>query len=154
MIEYETCVEYNGESASAMQNAKNIFATHGFELEQGGETELVVTGPGMRSTKQNTIFGLTRGRFQFNDSTIEFKGELGGVEFMRKFLYFFPPALGGGLCIFFALSGHFANQNSAAIFTPLLCIAPWIFLSPIMAKSIKKKTERAIDTILHNMSRT
>jgi len=131
---------------------KTFFATHGFELEQVGETELVVTGPGMRSTKQNPILGLARGRFQFNESTVEFKGELGGVEFMRKFLYFFPPALGGGLCTFFALSNHFANQNPATVFTPLLCIASWIFISPIMAKAIKKKTERAIDTVLHNMS--
>jgi hypothetical protein len=149
MIKYQKSIEFTGDIDSAITLAKNIFATNGFQINQNGQSELTVSGAGMTSTKQDPIKGLTKGKLKVIGDKLEFTGELGGVQFMKKFLYFFPPALGFGLAVFFV----FTKQDINAGLTPVLCVAPWIIISPVMVKFIQKKTEGAIATALGNISR-
>ena len=151
MIKHEASIKFDGDLKSAMAMAKNIFATNGFKLNENDQAALSLIGPGMNSTKQNPIRGISRGELKFTESTLEFSGELGGVEFMKKFLIFFPLALGIGITIVFVILTYFTKQNFPSAFIPLLAIAPWIFISPIIIKNIQKKTEEAIQTTLCNI---
>jgi hypothetical protein len=153
MIKYETSVEFIGNLDSAINMAKNIFATNGFKMNQIDQTKLSVTGPGMNSTKQNPIRGLSRGELNFTGETLEFKGELGGIAFVKKFLKFFPLALGTGMTVFFVGLLYFTRQNILFGFIPLLAVAPWLFISPVISRRIQKKTEDAIATTLENISK-
>ena len=149
MIKYQKSIEFNGDLDSAMTLAKYIFATNGFQINQNGQSELAVAGTGMTSTKQDPLKGLTKGKLIVSEENLEFTGELGGVQFMKKVLYFCPPALGLGLTAFFVFTKHDINAG----LTQFLCFAPWIVISPVMAKFIQKKTEGAIATALRNISR-
>lgn len=153
MIKYEKSVGFSGDVESAITLAKNIFAANGFKISQIDQTEFSVTGPGMSSTKQNPIRGLSRGKLKFTGETLAFTGELGGVEFMKKFLIIFPLALGIGMTLLFAGIGGITKQNDLSGFIPLLTVAPWIFISPIMIKVIQKRTEDAVATALENISK-
>ena len=68
---------------------------------------------------------------------------------MQWFLYLFPPALGGLLALTFALIPHFPRQASLA---PFLAVSPWLIISPLMGRWIRKRTIRAIDTLAHNLT--
>jgi len=154
MIKYEKSVEFTGDLDAAMKLAQNIFTSNGFKMDRIGETELSVTGPGMTSTKQNPIRGLSRGQLKISGATLAFTGELGGVGFMKKFLYLFPPALAIGMTFFFAIKMDLTKQNIMPVLRPVfLAVAPWIVISPLMSKYIQKKTEDAVSTAVENISR-
>lgn len=155
MITYETSVNSNNDPTAAIAAAKNYFTSNDFRIEIIGKREFEVTGPGMNSNKQNPIRGVSKGRLTFSDYSIEFNGELGGVQFMKNFLYFFPPGLGLFLGISFAVTSYFNGDfNVQKVFLPLIIVVPWLILSPLMAKSLENKTQKAIDTLLYNIANT
>ena len=127
MIKHEASIKFDGDLKSAMAMAKNIFATNGFKLNENDQAALSLIGPGMNSTKQNPIRGISRGELKFTESTLEFSGELGGVEFMKKFLIFFPLALGIGITIVFVILTYFTKQNFSICFYPITGYSPLDF---------------------------
>lgn len=152
MIKYEKSVEFSGNQDSAVALAKNIFSANDFKINQIDQSVLSVTGPGMQSNRQNLLRGISRGELKFSEAAIEFNGELGGVEFMKKFLCIFPAALGLGLTVLFEVQAYLLKQNLLFSFIPLLAVAPWLFISPFMIKRIQRNTEDAIATALDNIS--
>jgi len=152
MIIYEKKIRFDGDAVSAMEKAKNFFMMHGFKLAIKEENTLLITGRGMISNRENAIKGLTKGQLRITEFFIEFKGELGGVQFMKKFLYLFPPVLMLILIMIFSIIALFTNQFSIGILAPILAIAPWLIISPIFAKSIQRKTEESINILLLNLS--
>ncbi len=153
MITYDKKIEFNGDSTSAMLAAKNIFMNSGFKIEIINDNELLITGPGMSSTKQNPLCGVTKGWLKITESSVEFFGELGGIEFMKKFIYYFPPMLCVGIMLINILIANFSdNFPLPNIFTPLLTLVPWIFISPLVVKKIQKRTIDAIHTALNNIT--
>lgn len=83
---------------------------------------------------------------------------------MCRFVRLFPLGLGLGLSVFFAvlfgviLPNVIPNPRGnpppmwlvAAI--PLLAISPWPFVAPAMSRLITRRTVRALDTLLTNMT--
>jgi len=153
MIKYEKTIEFDGDITSAIAKANEVFSSNGIEIHQSSSDKLILIGPGKIRGKENPIKALKRGELKFTDSTLEFSGELDGVEFMKKFLYIFPPALGVGLMIFFLSLAYFTKQDFSVSFTPLLTVAPWLILSPIMATWIHKSTEKSIKKALDKVTR-
>jgi hypothetical protein len=97
--------------------------------------------------------------------------ELGGVETMRRFLMRFPFLLGFGLAAFFAIGGGvFFGQLfgvgfgvpwaqggrwvAMAMIFGILPVAPWVVISPLMVRMIRKRTHQALDVLAHNSSLT
>jgi len=153
MITYETSVPFTGDPGPAIAAARLFLGANGFKVDQPNNAELLATGPGMRSTRQNPILGVTSGRLKFTGRSIDFTGELGGVEFMRKFLCYFPPGLALGLMISFCIAGVFVPDFPwVAVAIAPLAVLPWIFISPLMLRSITKKTHAAVDTLLENIA--
>lgn len=150
-MDYTSSVPFKGSVSSAIEAARLHFMANGFRLDQPSETELIATGRGMYSTKQNPITGVSHARISVSPDSIEIVAELGGVKFMRKFLYIFPPALAGCLALIFAF---IPDVPGYAPFMAILPVLPWVILSPLMAGWIKNRTIRALDTLAHNMTST
>ncbi len=152
MIKYNKTIEFNGDTSSAMTTAKNFFISNGFKLELRGDDTLLLKGPGMISNRQNAIRGVSKGQLQITSSSIVFTGDLGGVEFMKKFVCFFPPLLILGLTATLSIVFYLTNQFSVEFLAFALLIIPWLIIGPLVGRSIQRRTENAIDTLLENLT--
>ena len=147
-MDYKTTVPFTGSSSAAMEAARSQFMANGFKLDQFSDEQLVVTGPGMYNNQQNPIVGISHAKITVSSSTIEICAELGGVKFMQMFIYIFPPALGIFLALVFACIPSFPRRASLTAILPVL---PWVVISPLMARWLKNRTTKAVDTLVHNM---
>ena len=154
-MEYSKTVPFTGKAAKALEVARLTFLPQGFQIVASTDYELRVTGPGLNSTRENPLRGITEASIIIRPSAsaIEMKATLGGVEKMKKFLTFFPL----GMAIFFLIVFGVltltvpALRNPLFFLLPVLPLAPWLFLSPWMSRMIAKRTVQAIDTLLNNM---
>lgn len=155
-MEYSKTVPFTGKAAKALEVARATFLPQGFQIVASTDYELRVTGPGLNSTKENPLKGITEASIIIRPSAsaIEMKATLGGVEKMKKFLIFFPLGLAlFFLIVFGALTLTLPTlRNPIFLLIPLLALSPWLFLSPWMSRMIGTRTVRAIDTLLNNMA--
>jgi hypothetical protein len=145
---YETSIPYSQDPQDALQLARSVLAQAGFRIESLDNRCLEALGPGLQNNRQNALRGASRLRILIYDETIHLFAELDGVVRMRNFLYLFPPALGGFLMLVFFLAGL---PTGICCLSILGAISPWLFLSPLIARGIRKGTLEALDTLLQNM---
>lgn len=154
-MEYSKTVPFTGKAAKALEVARTTFLPQGFQLVASTDYELRVTGPGLNSTRENPLKGITEASIIIRPSAsaIEMRATLGGVEKMKKFLTFFPLGMALLFLIVFGVLALSLPEMRRPIFflTPLLALSPWLFLSPWMSRMIGKRTMQAIDTLLNNM---
>ena len=148
-MDYKTTVSFTGSSSAAMEAVRSQFMANGFKIDQYSDEQLEVTGPGMYNNQQNPIVGVSHAKITISSRTIEICAELGGVKFMQMFLYIFPPALGIFLALVFACIPSFPRRASLTAILPVL---PWVVISPLMARWLKNRTTKAVDTLVHNMA--
>jgi hypothetical protein len=170
MTEFFTSAAVEESHAHALEAAVATCIYNGFELVQRDAISAVLTGPGMYSTHQNALLGATKVTLQLRDHALEAAAELGGVDFMRRFLMRFPFLLGLGLGLLFAVVGglHFGRQNGIGFGVPwapgwrwlvvafggaMLPVTPWLVLSPLMSRMILKRTQRALEVLVRNAVR-
>ncbi len=155
--EYSKTVPFVGHTAKALDVARTTFMSQGFQIVTNSDHELRVTGPGLNSTKENPLKGVSEASIIIRASAIEIKAMLGGTEKLKKFLRIFPL----GMALFFLLVigivfGVIALTVSEfrqwwIFLIPVLALSPWLFLSPIMIRWIEKRTVQAVDTLLNKM---
>ncbi len=145
---YETSIPYSKDPQDALLLARSVLTQTGFRIESLDNRCLEAHGPGLQSTHQNPLRGASRVRILIYDETIHLSAELGGVVWMRNFLYLFPPALGCILMLVFALTGLPLLTCGGALVGAL---SPWLVLSPLMARGIRRSAVEALDTLLQNM---
>ena len=152
-MEYSKTVPFTGYGAKALDVARSVFMGQGFQITTSSDYELRVTGPGLNSTKENPLKGVTDATIIVRAASIECKAILGGAEKMRTFLRLFPLGLGIFFLIAFgALALVLPDFRRPWIFLiPLLALSPWLFLAPIISRFIEKRTMQALDTLLNNM---
>ena len=148
-MEHRLSIPLRGSPEAAIEAARVQFMANGFRIDQAGDGEIDVTGPGMHNTQQNPIVGVSNAKITVSSSHIDIRAELGGVQFMQRFVYIFPPALCAFLAITFAFVPGSPKHSALMAFGPAL---PWLLISPIMAKWIKNRTIKALDTLGHNMA--
>ncbi len=145
-MHYEKAVE--GAPEEALARLLDTFLQVGFKAESRGAYDFEVRGPGMHSTKQNALVGVSYARAEVSGNTLRLRADLGGVRFMQRFVVFFPPLLIAGLSVIFLIT----NKN-APVFVwnaaPLLALQ-FIVVGVAMAFWIRRRTERAIDVALDN----
>jgi hypothetical protein len=152
-MEYSKTVPFTGSASQALKVARSTFLPQGFQLVASADHELRVTGPGINSTRENPLKGITEASIIVRSSAIEIKATLGGVEKMKKFLTFF---LLGMALLFLIVFGVLALtipdlRRPWFFLIPILALSPWIFLAPLMSRMIGRRTIQAIDTLLSNM---
>ncbi|HYJ46829.1 MAG TPA: hypothetical protein VEV81_09465 [Pyrinomonadaceae bacterium] len=153
-MEYARTIPFTGRSAKALQVAMSTFIPLGFQITASTDHELRVTGPGITSTRESPLKGISEAAIVVRSSAIEMKAELGGVRKLKTFLTFFPLGMALlFLIIFGVLALSLPNFRRWWIFLiPLLALSPWIFLAPMMSRQIERRTAQAIDTLLSNMA--
>lgn len=152
-MEYAKTVPFTGKAATALNIARLTFLPLGFQIAASSDHELRATGPGVNSTRENPLKGISETTIIVRSSAIEMKATLGGIRKLKMFLKLFPL---GMMLLFLIVFGVLAWQlpalRHAWIFLiPIGALAPWIFISPLMIRMIERRTAQAIDTLLNNM---
>lgn len=152
-MEYSKTVPFAGRGAKAMDMARSTFVGQGFQIVASNDDELRVTGPGINSTRENPLKGVSEASIIIRASAIEIKAILGGAQKMKTFLRIFPLAMAlFFLLVFGVLAWRLPDFRQWWIFLiPVLALSPWVFLGPAIARSIEKRTIQAVDTLLSNM---
>lgn len=152
--EYSKTVPFTGSGAKALDVARTALISQGFRILASSDYELRVTGPGINSTRENPLKGLSDATITVRPGSIEVKALMGGVQKMKTFLRVFPL----GMALFFLLIfGVLALwlptlRHPWLFLAPALALSPWLFLSPLISRSIEKRTKEAVDTLLNNMA--
>src|SRR4051794_35279769 len=91
-MEYSRTVPFTGRASKALEVARSTFLPQGFQLTANTDYELKVTGPGINSTRENPLKGISEASIIIRPSmsAIEMVATLGGVRKMKRFLAFFP----------------------------------------------------------------
>lgn len=151
--EYSKTVPFVGHAAKALDVARTTFMSQGFQIVTNSDYELRVTGPGLNSTKENPLKGVSEASIIIRAPAIEIKANLGGTQKLNKFLRIFPLGMALLFLIVFGVTALILPDfRQWWVFLILvLALSPWLFLSPIMIRWIEKRTVEAVDTLLNNM---
>jgi hypothetical protein len=143
---YEYSTPFRGDPDDALTLAKTALLSQGFEILPGSSAELRAEGPGMRSTRQSALLGVSEFRFQIAASTLTASATLGGVSSMRAFVMLFPIGLILSLVVLLAVLGQGIS------YLGLWLTLPWLVISPLMAALIERRTTRAVDRLARSMA--
>jgi len=143
---YEYSTPFRGDPDAALTLARTTLLAQGFEILPGSSAELRARGPGMRSTRQSALLGVSEFRFQIAASTLTATATLGAVARMKAFVMLFPVGLILSLVVLFALLGQGVS------YLGLWLTLPWLVVSPWMAKLIERRTTRAVDRLARSMA--
>lgn len=143
---YEYSTPFRGDPGAALNLARTTLLAQGFEILPGSSAELRAEGPGMRSTRQSALLGVSEFRFQIAAATLTASATLGGVSSMKAFVMLFPIGLILSLVLLFALLGQGVS------YLGLWSTLPWLVVSPWMAKLIERRTTRAVDRLARSMA--
>ncbi len=167
MTTFTTSSTTQGSSDGVLESAITTLTNNGFAITHRGATSVSLTGPGLNSTRQNPILGASKITLVLRGNSIDADAELGGVDAMQRFLMRFPFLLGLGLGLLIGVGGGllFGHQFGVGFGVPwaqgwqwmvvaiggaMLPVAPWLILSPLMAKMIRKRTQDAVETLVRN----
>ena len=89
--------------------------------------------------------GDTKVTFRAERDAIHVQADLGGAARLGLFVMIFPLGLGVILAVVLSLA-----TKPNAVIAPLLAVAPWLVLGPLMAHYIRKRTQKAIDALLQS----
>lgn len=143
---YQYTTPFNGDAVEALKIASTTLLSLGFEITTKSKHELHAVGPGLRSSQQPALLGVTELKLHIDRSAITANAVLGGAANMKAFVYIFPPAL--VLCLFLIFS--IAGMEVSLIHTAW--ILPWFFISPWMGTMIERKTTRAVESLVRGMA--
>ena len=143
---YAYSTPFTGNYADALNIARIALLSLGFEVLSESDDQLEASGPGMHSNQQPDLLGATHIQFRLTRSEIYVDAILGGVDRMKKFVYFFPPGLVVSILLFGSLFGNKIE------FYFLLFVIPWIFIAPLIGKILEKTTTKAIDRLVRGMA--
>lgn len=145
-MDYQRSIPLSGNPEKSLETAKMIFMQNGFRMKKKGERDLEFIGPGMNSTKECPLLGVSLARIQVSAGHLKMEAELGSARWMQRFLFLFPFALGTILFLSFAA----IQKNWSVGFSAFLSVSPWLILSPIMSRWIRRRTTQALDVLMEN----
>ena len=118
-----------------------------YRLGETTEDTFVFEGDGMIRRGQNPLLGATKIVISISNEILELSCDLGGVVRSNLFFLIFPPAL----MVFLGILFYFQGMGTQAVIqTPIITLL-WLILSPVVCFFIKKRTEKALDTLAHNI---
>lgn len=155
MSDYSSEIPIHGDGRKLLERARDLFALEGYEVSPIATDRFEATGGHPLQNNSSPIHGVSRAVFLVSPGTLTVEAELGGVRKLRNFLLIFLPGLGLILAIVFSFAGMFADKPPympfVAAFAPL---SPWVILVPILTYLYRRRTRRAIETLLKNLQST
>ena len=151
-MDYEKTEPFSGNMEQVLEVAKNVFIQNNFKIVRHSDTEVEFTGPGMLSSRQNPVVGISRICIRGTSGNISIEAEFGGIRKLTKYLVVFIV----GMAIFFVvLFGIlFSKQGqplNKIILMSLAPFMPWPVLIPLIHIWMKSRTSKALDRLLTNM---
>lgn len=149
MIDYESkvlCEERHG--PAVLKFSLNVFIQNGFAVVKKDRTGYEIQGPGMISSRQNPLLGISRLMGFLEDNHLNVKAEFGAIRKLRKLMVLFLAVLALFLTVFFAVLFH--DRPNYNFWLPLAPFIPWPFLIPLMVRMFFRRTQRALDTLINN----
>lgn len=149
-MEIRKTVSFSGSPDRALETARDTLVHQNFKLTATTRTSLEAEGPGMNSTKENPLLGLSRVRVDVTGHELSAVAEAGGV---RRLLTIVSLVLVGVTIMDIALFSFLPNRNGSGPlhwYYGLAPTAPWIIIMPLMTRWVRRRTNRALDTLLAN----
>lgn len=151
--EIQTKVSVNGSMEKALEVARETLVRNNFRLLSTTSTSFEAEGPGMHSTGQNPLVGISRVRLEAIGHDLLATAELGGLRRMVAILFL----LIGGLTVMCVLMAIFKGPSAESMSHSRLLVAvgptaPWLVLAPLMIWWMRRRIERALETLLSNAS--
>ena len=143
---HKSSIPFRGRVEAAFDVARTALVAMGFEIRDDTASSLRATGPGMHSTHQPALLGVSELRLRATASAISATAILGGAAKMKAFVYLFPPGLSRALLVGANLSGMQVPWLS------LLWVAPWAVVAPVCGWAIERRTTKAVDGLLRSMA--
>ena len=142
-------VPFTGDTAKAMDTARNTLLALGFEITHDRDGMLDAEGPGMHSNQQPTLLGATEIQLRIAGGKISVEAVMGGAATMKRFVVLFPPGLVAFLLIFF----HFMPEGREKLpLIHLLWILPWFLLAPLLSRAMERGPIRAVERLVRGMA--
>lgn len=149
MIDYEKEVRCGKDCGpSLLTFSLNVFIQHGFAVVKKDATGYEIQGPGMISSRQSPLLGISRLMCFLQNNHLILKAEFGAIRKLRKLMLLLLAALALSLTIFFAVLFH--DRPNYNPWLPLAPFIPWPFLIPLMVRVFFRRTQRALDTLINN----
>lgn len=149
MIDYERevlCEKQQG--LKALDFSLNSFIQHGFAIVKKDQRGYELKGPGMISSRQSPLLGISRLICFLQGNQLKLQAEFGAVRKLKKIMILFLCALALFLVLFFALL--FNDRPTFNPWLPLAPFLPWPFLIPFMFTIFFNRTRKALDVLIDN----
>ncbi|MFM9066305.1 MAG: hypothetical protein ACKOUR_03065 [Planctomycetota bacterium] len=162
-MHYRYEIVCRGSGREALRIIREALLANEFGIDAVDDRGFVARGPGLRSSRENAIRGVSEARVSMAGDKIELQAELGGVVRLGRFATFFPLALGASLALVFGLilwgvsilggNGELARRPAnlfIPLLAPLLTTLPWLLLGPWLTRVFRRRTERAIESLVQS----
>jgi hypothetical protein len=138
-----------GSGDEALRVVRDALIANGFSVASTGGGSLEAQGPGMHSSRENPIRGVSRARARVHGSTLEIEADLGGVARLGWLLLILPITLGLILAgvTWMQLSGA---ERAGDYLGPVLMTGIWIVLAPLFLWHIRTRTVKAVEALLYS----
>ena len=151
-MDYEKTEPFSGNMEKVLEVARNVFIQHNFQIVRDSDTEVEFTGPGMLSSRQNPMVGISRICIRGSSGNLSLEAEFGGIRKLTKYLAFFILGMAIFFVVFFGIL--FSKQGQPLNKTILISLAPfilWPVLIPLIYLWMKSRTSKSLDVLVNNM---
>ena len=151
-MDYEKTEPFSGNMGKVLEVAKNVFIQHNFQIVRDSDSEVEFTGPGMLSSIQNPLVGISRVRIRGTSGNLSIEAEFGGIRKLTKYLVLFIVGMAIFFLVFFGIMLPKQGQPAGKIILIALApFIPWPVLIPLIYIWMKSRTSKALDRLLTNM---
>jgi hypothetical protein len=140
------------DSEKAVSAAANVLIQQGFQIVEKSDTAVELTGPGMISSRQNPLVGISKIRISQSSGSLSVEAQFDSIRRLIKYLAVFIVGMGIFFLVLFAIL--FTRQGqpvSIVVLISLAPLAPWPVLLPLITIWLKSRTSRAMDVLLSNV---
>jgi hypothetical protein len=140
----------SGSPERALEIAREAFVFNNFRLKNLTHTSFEVEGPGMRNSHQNPLLGISRAHIDAVGGELTATADLGG---WRKMMFGLVALIIGLTVMAVFILIYFPTRPYAPALRPWIGLAPtapWIIILPLMARWMRRRVEKALETLLAN----
>jgi hypothetical protein len=152
---YSASLPFSGDTDRAFGLAESALTGIGFQITERTAESVSLVGPGMNNSRQSALGGASRIHILSGRGELALEADLGGVEWMSRFVTLFPS----GLCLCLAI---LFSVVFGVVFGPGPWMIPaaavpggmallWLVIGPLIGRHLRTRTCRGLDVLLANM---
>jgi hypothetical protein len=85
-MDYEKTIPFRGGTEKALEMARNIFIQQNFQIVASTDSAVELTGPGMLSSRQNPLVGLSSVTVRATYSSLSIEADFGAIQTLTSYL--------------------------------------------------------------------